>query len=778
MTSIISCEQTLTSPLEKEALAKIEILESLMQDAKSKSIDVSREETLLWFSKEFIKFANWDEANMAQVEKAFGYDGHYKKDAAKHAAELPDYERTKVNEILDNGIKQLQSVLDGSIKRRPAPKIDWGNIEVTDKALLNNGKPIFLHDYFSKTVGQPLTNSAVYNDYLGNMYHGGENLYEEHQDRAINPWLLNEDGTFDQDRLKLLTDIPDTNIGFLYLWNSGLPEWLHKKDSTVAQGRSLFMGLDIDNPNVRAHWGKIAKKAGALTNGKKVTQLGFVLANEPHWFAEKGYWTQRYGEMNSISDHTKNKFRTWLSKKYHGNISALNKNWESAFKDFNAVEITIPIDTKYRGKPIWYDWCRFAMFRSLDWFTHIQNELRTNAPEAPTSIKMQPRYFAENYRSHGLDFETLTELTSIIGDDAKAQSSRTFGRKNPEPWEEHYAYSWEEVAFSYDFMESVAPNKIHFNSETHFLSLSRWKDLNTPVDYVRSVFWLATLHGMDASTSWFWARDPDGSPEDRLEGDLDFWDPGLGGAYAGSANMQPQMANEIAQVFLDMNSLSEAIIALRDERKPLRIFYSETSAINKKTHMTELFDLYESLYFEGIPLGYATEKIITKQDNASWDAILVYKTPYVTDKEFSALQNYLIEGGTVITDAESLLKNEYGANRKAILTKGKGNLITLEKGISLKAIATKSLNEVKESRSDLILTESNGTSQKGCTWRVTKNAKGGYIVNILNIGKNEAKLNLKLKKDTIQSVTNMMTGEELGTTFVIKKSGVLMLEIE
>lgn len=772
----ISCGKE-KNKYETEALNKIEKLESLMATAKSKKIDIKREETLLWFSKEFIKFANWDENNKDQVEKAFGYDRFFKKDAAKLANELPDLERKKVIEILDKGIAQLEKLIDGSITRRPTPKIDWGNIKVTDKALINKGKPVFLHDYFSKTVGIPLTNKDVYNNHLGNMHHGGENLYEVHQDRAINPWLLNEDGTFDQERLKLLTNIPDTNIGFLYLWNSGLPDWLKKKDSTVQVGRSLFMGLDIDNPNVREHWGKIATKTGELTKDKKVTQLGFVLANEPHWFAEKGYWTQKFGEMNSISIHTLGNFRNWLSEQYNNNITALNKNWKTSFKDFNAVEIEIPIDKKLRGKPIWYDWCRFGMARSLDWFTHIQNSLRTSYPNAPTSVKMQPRYFVGNYRSHGLDFESLTELTSIIGDDAKAQGSRSLNVKNPESWEKRYAYSWEEIPFSYDFMESVSPNKIHFNSETHFLSLTKWKDLNTSPDYIRSVFWLATLHGMDASTSWFWARDPDGSPENRLEGDLDFWDPGLGGAYSGSANMQPQMVNEIAQVFMDMNSFSDEIIALRDQRKPIRLFYSETSAINKKQHMTTLFELYESFYFEGLSLGYATEKIIKKQDNSNWNAIVVYDTQFVTDDEFNALKNFVNNGGTVIVDnVESLSKNEYGQARKKRLKNGKGKVVVLNTK-SYKEVKQKSLALLDNVLPEVVLTETNGADYKGCTWRAVKNPTGGYWVNILNIGKNDAKLNLSLKNGKNPILKNMMTGEKLSADFELKPKGVLLLEI-
>ena len=56
----------------QQALSKISSLEGLMKKARSKSLDVTREETVLWFSKEFLKFADWDETNKVANEYLFG----------------------------------------------------------------------------------------------------------------------------------------------------------------------------------------------------------------------------------------------------------------------------------------------------------------------------------------------------------------------------------------------------------------------------------------------------------------------------------------------------------------------------------------------------------------------------------------------------------------------------------------------------------------------------------------------------------------------------------
>ena len=79
-------------------------------------------------------------------------------------------------------------------------------------------------------------------------------------------------------------------------------------------------------------------------------------------------------------------------------------------------------------------------------------------------------------------------------------------------------------------------------------------------------------------------------------------------------------------------------------------------------YVNDLFELYENLKFEGVPLGFATENIINTQDNSNWDAILLWKTEFVTANELNALQNYLNNGGTLLIDAVSLKMSEYRNN--------------------------------------------------------------------------------------------------------------------
>ena len=776
LTIAASCSSQ--SKFEKEALEKIDQLTDMMTEAQSKSIDVTREETALWFSKEFLKFANWDEANKDIIEGLFEKMDVFAKDKKQLAKELPDFERQKVIQILDESIKVLGQEIRGEIKRRPVVKVDWHNTKASENMFIGNGKPTFLYDYFSKTVGQPLTNTDVYNDHLGALFHGGENLYPVDHDRAINSFLLNEDGTFDEELMKELTGIPDTNIGYLIYWNMGIPEWAQKKEPEIRKGRSLFTGFDIDNPLARDIWGKIVRETGTLTKGKKVTELGYIFSNEPHWFSEKNHWTYRYQEMKELSSYTKNKFRDWLKKKYKGNIKELNLNWESSFANFSKIDLEIPISQDLRGKPIWYDWCRYNMDRTIDWFTYIQNELHSVNPEADTHIKLWPPTFYEDSRSHGMDFEALTELTTMIGHDAKSLGAASIKAHINSDWNKKYAFKWSGMAIMHDFLESVGPNKINVNSESHFLSSGRYREMDPRTSYVRSVYWLATLMGMDANMGWFWARDPDGSPEDRLEGELNFFDPGLAPSFAASNNMQPHVTNEVTQVMMDLNTFSEEIVALREQKRPLRLFYSETSAINTSDYMTKTLALYKSLFFEGIPLGFATKNIIDKQDNNKWSTIVVYNNKYVTDAEFKSLQGYLDNGGTVIVDAgESLSFDEYGKKRKNKLKKSDGKLVILD-GASIEKIKKNALKEIENDLPDVIVTSDNGNDFKTTISRVVRKNDGTYLVNLLNVGHDSAKISLSLHDGRKFKITNIMSSVEMENHFNLASEQVLLIEVD
>ena len=742
MVVVICAIQISFAQLEQTALAKISELETLIVQAENEGLDVLKEKMTVRTAEVFLDFANWDEANIVENTSYFELVNIYADNATQMATDLPDFERNEVIIILDEAIAVINEVIAGTIVRKPTPNVNWENITVSGNEVLFDGQPVFLSDY----TWRPSTPEL--NEFFGNK----DGYYMTPSD------VIDAQGTIKTNVISELQSKPEGTFGSVFMNHKNTPQWALDTYDNFEVGGTLYVEYDIDNPGAREMQGFLLDGCIPLMAGKKYTQMGYLLANEPHWNSIADTW-----EADPVSDYTKAKFRTWLSSK-HANISDLNSLWGTNFANFDDITIQIPIQESLLGTPMWYDWMKFNMYRVTDWFTFLHDKVLENDPNAKTHIKIMPHLWSDNSKDSGIDLEALTRLTDIIGNDAKSWNSYLFG--DPQDWEDKYSFHWEEVAMSYDFMKSVSPNKIIYNSEAHYLSTGKFRDLYLEPTYARASYWLAHLSGMNISQTWFWAREADGSIRTNA-----------GKGYAGSNNQQPRIINEVASTYMDLNSNAEDIYAMQQLNKPLRIFYSQTSAINKSNHLDEVFDLYESLYFEGTPIGFATQGIIEEQNNSDWEAILVYKTQFVTEDELNSLQTYLDNGGTVIIDAISLQQNEYGINHIASLNASSGTLIQASSLGNIKTQAFDLLSNNGE-LPNLILDETNILNEKGCFWRTVPNDQGNEVISIVNIGKESAQVTLSLRNGgTIHSITNQLTGQTLTLPFTMASDDVLLLEV-
>lgn len=762
-----------TSELKAMIQYKISELETLISQAESKKLDAEREKGALWFAKEFDKYADWDEQNISVNQKMFDNISWYRpggKTAEELAKELPEFERMEIIAMLDTAIAELTEVINGTMVRRPVRLVDWNGISLQGSNFYSNGKPVFLHDYFSKPLDVPTDDQMLYNHYLGNIDHP----------ESLNPSLISDsNGTPTLGKYDSLMNRPTNSMGYTILWHEPAPDWaVAQYGETLRDGITTFTKYDINNPEIRNIWEKVLGNTGPITSGKPYTELGYLLANEPHWFLEKGHWAvpKKVNGQEGISDLALQAFAQWLSER-HGTVSQMNAIWGTTFSSFNEAAATvIPLEKSYKGTPIGYDVSLFNMERGTEWLTFLHDQVKLNDPGAKTHIKIMPDLFAEGNRTHGIDFEKLTEMVEIIGDDAKTRKLNVRATGSSEDWADHYAYYWKELGMSYDFMHSVSPDKAHVNSEVHFLSTTAYRDLYMKPEYVRSTYWLATILGMDAGFTWFWGRNPDGSIENRL---MTTSVQGLLESYPGSVAQQPRVANELSKTMMDLNAFSEEIVKFQTQKKPIRIFYSETSAINDEHYMDDLFDLYESMYFDGVPIGFATKNIIKKQPNSDWDVIVVYETQEVTDEEFDVLQDYLDQGGTVIIDNASLKFNEYKQPRAASLKASNGTLI-VKADHDVQSMATSAFGIVSANghMPPVVVTETNGNTKKGAMWRVVPNGENRYVMTILNLGKNQATLDVSMVNGMNITVTDLLTGKRMGNSFSLDPEGVMLLEIK
>lgn len=743
----------MSSESEHSAEEKILRLSSLITKAKNMGIDVKREELAVWMSKTFLMYASWDEKNIEANTYQFKAWPAYKKNAEKLAVDLAEFERSEVHKMLDTAIEELKGVMDGKYVRRPVPNIDWTSIKLKGNQFVNGDRPVFINDYFTKP-------EFMTNEYCGKV---------DHVSLAL-PSIKNVQGELSYRGVEKIAKYSSEYSGYVLLWHGVAPKWALEIDPDLGIGSRYFTKYDIDNPNIRKFWETTFKSTIPLMKGKSYTDLGYILSNEPHWFSMKKTWA-----TGEISKYTLEKFRIWLKNK-HGNIKELNKLWNTNFNSFDEVQFEVPFPVNLKGKPAGYDWMVFNMDRVTEWFKFLDSGIKKYDNNAKTHLKIMPHLFSDDKIDHGIDMEALTKLSDIIGNDAKIVKKQWNRRNEKEYWEGIYSFDWKEVAMTYDFCKSVSPNKPNVNSESHYLSSSQYRDLYMTPDFVRSAYWLATLHGMNVNFSWFWAREKDGA----IRKDLMSYrgpDNAMNNAYAASVVQQPRVANEVAKTMMDLNAFSSEIAAMQSLRQPIRLFYSKTSVINKWSHMKNLFDLYRKMYFNGVPLGFATEDIIKTQDNSLWEMVVVSKTEFVTDSEFDAIQSYLDNGGTVIIDSVSLKKNEYGHMRNKSLNASNGKLLCVD-GIGKITNEAFNILEQRKLTPDFILSEQNGTDTKGCMWRIISTGNNKNVISIINLSCTDATITLKPQKGEVSTVTNLINGTSLDKQFTIAPETTMLIEVQ
>ncbi len=731
--------------LVKDAQRRLLTLESLVVKANKKGINTLKEETTIRTSEIFLDYAAWDEKNVEANTRHFEGASRYKAEAAKYAEELPDFERGEIIAMLDSSIAELSAVMRGEIKRLDTPNIDWSKVELVGDELRFDDRPIFLADWTWK----PQTKR--YTEYHGNQ--GGQyisSMFLQNAKGDISPYLISE-----------LETKKDGPIGFVFIGHNATPKWAKALDPSITEGSGIkYTEYDISNPLAREMQSMLLSKTVPLMAGKKYTQLGYMLCNEPHWNSIKGEWA-----AGPISDLAYEGFRQWL-KERHKSIETLNGLWGSTYTSFEEIDTPRIMEASKQGTPYYFDFMRYNMDRVTEWFEFLASEVKRYDPAAKTHIKVMPNLWSEGKRDHGVDMEAITRNSGIIGNDASTCGAYMWGK--PQPWEARYSYNWREICMAYDFFKSVSPDKIMYNTEGHMLSTNRSRDLYQTIDYTRNNYWLATIHGLTSIQTWYWARLDDGSSKAHFDSN----------GYAASNNHQPRVVNEVHMTYLDLNSVSEDIMSFQRQCKPIRIFYTEASAINSQEYIEDIYDAYESLFFEGTPLGFATAGIIDNNDNKSWDVVLVTKTPQMFEADVEALQRYVDQGGVVILDEESMLTNEYGNPLAATLRSTKGRV---EKLASFAEQSEEAFDVIEGvgGLPALIVKDENGTKYKGCTWRTIKGQNGEQLLNLVNLSKNPTKITVEWRDGRpIGSLTNVLTGESVENGFVLQRDGVLLLDVK
>lgn len=745
-----------------------------------KGLDVSREKNVISLVRLYVDFSRWDASHPEILEKpfrmwierkgqAFARSGGQSFDINEEVQKSPAVMLYRLKIMLDRAEYQLQRVLKDEINRPEYISASPSELKLSDGYLRHqspdySGQVFFPAGFNSKTLVNQYPHLLIGETFaVGGIWTRG----------------LSEADTYDNQHLKNLVKanklIKKHDLLVDVLVGSAFPKWVLKKYPEGNTGLGHGADFDISHPMAKPIFRRIFAAHMPLLKPIEDNILSFNLANEPAWLTAKSPYVEK--KLGYPSQHTMQKFRHWLQKKY-ADIAVLNKEWDADFADFKSIQ-------DYAGdnedSVRWYDWCKFNQDRVTDWFTFLKTEVNKYFPGKPTHIKVinentingalvadgvEDHYKLLSNRHNGLDREAMIELTEFNGADTRILSGVSFPVRHKFDGSKEYGIQWLGQSIAFDFQKSLAPDKMLFDSEWHSMSTIAFRDPYLSGSHMAASVWLAHIFGMGANKVWYWGRK--GNEIDKR------WYSAAFGSFA----FNPEVMEAYINSMIDVNALSPNIEAIVKAPRQVAILYSEDSAIQGVPHLNTMLAAYEALIFLGYKPGFLTEKMIAAGKGNNYQWLIIPEVQSISDELRSDFEKFHEQG-------------------KKITFLGKGNFTRYQNGRMRTGSAPSffapdkeiEVGPVRNLMSDLLMStpkglepeiaclNNDGAPSFGLICR-TGVHKGKTVAFIINVTKQKLDFTPQIKGKLITRARDMMTGTDYSKQkFSLQPNDFIILEL-
>jgi Beta-galactosidase len=627
------------------AEAKAQRLAGKLDACRAAGQDIAYPDAALAVAQIFCRFSRYDAGHPALREAAMR-------------------SMTYVGQMLDAELRKADEVLAGRTNYPVIPP--WRSaIGATwhDGVFWSGGRPIFLSG-FNWDASEARHDPAL-------LKRLGVNLTDGMLQGSMQSDGSFRDADFKDNQGRYLGQMDASSLAVDCLLGVNPPRWMMIATPGLAQrGYGNGFNYVIEHPQAAAYREQVLDHYVPLYAAQP-SFFAVDLANEPAF----------QGPSTLMFEH----WRAWLRRKYD-NLAALNRAWGTQFESFQAID-RFPSEPKVMrsqwdraavdfSKPgargMHYDWCAFNNERISDFFGSLSARIHAHAPRVATHVKvMLGNYFTGSteergwrmdlsYHTFGVDPEALARSCSLLGGDVDLFDLSDNPKPNRRYGSVPYIIDWLDAALAADFLKSLAPAKPFYDSEFHVTRDDQAvTDAANAKAHIETALWLAHLHGMSANLAWYWSRASDGS---------------ITGAswFKGSLLQQPWMLQGYAQETLSLRRFVGSVAAFARQPRPVRLLYSEASAIQDVAYLDALRDAYEALNFLGVSIGMVTERQLAEPGvPAGTRLVIVPDARYVQDQTVAALRTARARGIAVgIIGERSLTSLPTGGRREDAQIRG------------------------------------------------------------------------------------------------------------
>lgn len=310
---------------------------------------------------------------------------------------------------------------------------------------------------------------------------------------------------------------------------------------------------------------------------------------------------------------------------------ALNQSWRAHLADYEEILIGDAGEQyDYRQKRAYqWDWQAFHRSLAVQYLQGLRDEVKQLAPGKPLLATLPDNVFQPGESRDGLDREAIAGMMDITG--CTTQLS---------PSSDLYAYRYPDQSAFCTVMRSMEPDKPVVCAENQ-ITVDDTLSPEYAYAYVYTAVWDAVVSGLSAMA---------------LPGDSPVF-------------LRPETFEAFAAAALDINRLAPVVHAMQRAPAEVGILWSDSAKVfdDGEPYLLSARFAYEGCSFSGYAVRYITEAQCVSGDLDLLKVLVIPETPSLRNDAFTAIQEYVEQGGTVARVGKPIPYNERGHSRQDVI---------------------------------------------------------------------------------------------------------------
>jgi hypothetical protein len=318
-------------------------------------------------------------------------------------------------------------------------------------------------------------------------------------------------------------------------------------------------------------------------------------------------------------------------REQYGTIEKLNEHWGTVYKSFE--ELTVPA-SRIGNKGHWYDYNIVHQKKLPQRLAWLARETKKACLDVSVSGKtLNGLLDCWDYCEAGMDREQVGDVTDIWEFDGYVWYGPS-GTQNTlafNPWME----------LGSDDLHRSLKNVPMLETEYHCIPWDYWGKVNP--DHIKACFWTPAIHGVDGFLVWIWER------------------PGYNGCNGNPIDEHADRIHAFSTASLDLRRLAKYVTAIPAQPSEVAILASTASLINQDNQWNTYMEVYRSLYWLNTPpTDFISERQIASGKLNRYKLLVVHNSPYLPEKTFTAIREFVRQGGTVVLTLDAARWDPYG----------------------------------------------------------------------------------------------------------------------